>query len=254
MNSTFLKCPKCGHRRAPEETADPERCPACGLYFAKWLARGTVAEQRASANEGTTSAEPAWKKALRERLNHIPENIAAPHLYGRAVLLAFFLVWGTRLALMDYRSGEIGTSFMHAILLPIHEAGHILFLPFGEFMNILGGSLFQLLLPLIAAGTLLWQNRDPFGTALGIWWCGASMLDLAPYIYDARNPQLMLLGGHTGEDGPHDWIYLLGVFGRIQQSQTYGWLFHKAGVLVMAGALVWAAAVLWRYHQHRVDR
>jgi hypothetical protein len=46
----------------------------------------------------------------------------------------------------------------------------------------------------------------------------ASILDLAPYIYDARDPQLILLGGHTGEDGHHDWIYLLETFDRLQYS------------------------------------
>jgi len=245
----LLKCPKCGHVRSPEENGTPGSCSECGLVFDKWAQRDSfVPSSRRQAEE---TEEPAWRAALWERLEHVPERVDASYIYGRAVLLLMFLVWGARLALMDYRDGEMGSSFMHAILLPIHEAGHVLFIPFGQFMTILGGSLFQLLLPLIAAATVLWQNRDPFGAALGVWWCGVSMMDLAAYIYDAKSPQLTLLGGHTGEDGPHDWIYLLDVFGEVQQSQSYGAIVYWLGVFLMLAGLVWAARVLWRMRSIR---
>lgn len=240
----LLKCPKCGHLRAPEENGMPGICPECGLVFDKWAQRDSfVPPSRRQVEE---TEEPAWRAALRERLEHVPEHVDVSTLYGRAALLLMFAVWGVRLALMDYRDGEMGSSFMHNILLPIHEAGHVLFMPFGHFMMMLGGSLFQLLLPLIAAATVLWQNRDPFGAALGVWWCGVSMMDLAAYIYDAKSPQLTLLGGHTGEDGPHDWIYLLGVFGKVQQAQFYGAIVYWLGVLLMLAGLAWAASVLRR--------
>lgn len=221
----------------------PGVCPECGLVFDKWVRRASfVPSSRRQAEE---TEEPAWRAALREHLEHVPKHVDASTLYGRTALLLMFFVWGIRLASMDYRDGEMGSSFMHNILLPIHEAGHVLFMPFGHFMMMLGGSLFQLLLPLIAAA-VLWQNRDPFGAALGVWWCGVSMMDLAAYIYDAKIPQLTLLGGHTGEDGPHDWIYLLDVFGKVQQSQSYGTVVYWLGVLLMLAGLAWAASVLWR--------
>lgn len=251
------KCPKCHHQRAPHETEAPERCPACGLYFEKWAMREELERQRRAAKEQTRAeadwaAEPdsglaaACMAGLRERLTHIPHPVEPAWLAGRALLLAFFCVWGWRLAALGYRDDAFFGSFMHNIVLPIHEAGHIFFMPFGQFMAVLGGSLFQLLFPLIVAVVVLWQNRDPFGAALGMWWCGASFLDLAPYIYDAKNPQLILLGGYTGGDGPHDWIFLLGSFGKVQQSPWYGALCHHLGVLVMAASLAAAGAVLWR--------
>lgn len=240
----LLKCPKCGHVRSPEENGTPGICPECGLVFEKWAQRHAFVPP--SQRPAEEAEEPAWRAALRERLEHVPEHVGANYLYGRAAMLLMFLLWGIRLAMMDYRDGEMGGSFMHAILLPIHEAGHIFFMPLGHFMMMLGGSLLQLLLPLIAAATVLWQNRDPFGAALGVWWCGVSMMDLAAYIYDAQNPQLTLLGGHTGEDGPHDWIYLLGVFGKVQQAQSYGAIAYWFGVLLMLAGLAWAARMLWR--------
>jgi hypothetical protein len=246
---SVTECPKCGNPRSPGNEGSPPSCTACGLYFDKWEQRAAFvapSRKRAQAQEAPAT-ESAWRSALRDRLAFVPEDVTTSHLVGRAVLLLLLLVWGLRIALMDYRDGEMGTSFMHSVLLPFHEAGHVLFIPFGEFMTILGGSLFQLLFPLIVAAALLWTNRDPFGAGIGVWWCGVSLIDLAPYIYDARAPQLMLLGGHTGEDGPHDWIYLLGVFGQIQHSQAYGAIAHKLGIAIMLAGVVWAARVLWRW-------
>jgi hypothetical protein len=219
------------------------------VYFTKWEQRDSFVPPSLRRTD-ESEEESAWRLALRDRFVIRTDNVSQTHVVGYALLLVFVCIWGIRLALIDYRDGEAGGSFMHLILLPIHEAGHILFIPFGEFMTILGGSLFQLLLPLIAAGTVLWQNRDPFGASIGVWWFGVSMMDLAPYIYDAKVPQLILLGGHTGEDGPHDWIYLLGVFGKIQQSQSYGAIFHTLGVLVMLLGVGLAAGVLWRMRAH----
>ena len=65
---------------------------------------------------------------------------------------------------------------------------------------------------------VLVRNRDPFGAAIGLWFVGVSLLDVAPYMYDARDPQLMLLTGTTGENGPHDWIYLF---------SSLGWLARR---------------------------
>lgn len=165
---------------------------------------------------------------------------------GRLAILAFVVVWGLRLAAIDYRGGESMGSFMHNILLPIHEAGHVFCSPFGEFLTILGGSLFQVALPLAIALAFLVKQRDPFGAAICLWWTGASMVDLAPYIWDALDPQLMMLGGHTGEDGPHDWIYLLGRLGALQSAHAWGKAAHHLGTAIMAGAVIWAGRCLWR--------
>jgi len=135
---------------------------------------------------------------------------------------------------------------MHNILLPIHEAGHVLLRPFGEFMTILGGSLFQLALPFAIGVAFIVKQHDNFGAAIGVWWASVSLMDLSPYIYDALHPQLVLLGGSTGEDGPHDWIYLLSALGRLRNAHFWGGCAHVCGGLLMFAALVWAGAVLWR--------
>lgn len=233
MNKIY-RCPKCDARFNPPCDGQFE-CPHCGIWFNKWIA-GPAMDAEPAAAEANVDAEPF----------STPDPLA---YFGRLALLVFMAIWGARLAAMDYRDAEINGSFMHAIVLPIHEAGHIFFIPFGQFMTILGGSLFQLALPLAIGAAFLLRQRDPFGAAVCVWWAGASMVDLSPYIWDALAPQMMLLGGHTGEDGPHDWIYLLNGLGQLHNAQHWGAIAHTVGGILMLAALVWALAVLRRQHQ-----
>ena len=134
-------------------------------------------------------------------------------LWWRLLLWVVFALWGVVLIRLDHRTGEIFTSFLHRPLLIFHEAGHVLFIPLGDWMAVAGGSLMQLIVPAVLAGALLLKNHDRFGASIGVWFFGVSLLDLAPYIYDALVPQLTLLNGETGEAGGHDWIFLLSSMG-----------------------------------------
>ena len=53
-------------------------------------------------------------------------------------------------------------AFLHGPNLIFHEAGHIIFSPFGEFMMILGGSLGQCLMPMIVIYTFLFKEKNAF--------------------------------------------------------------------------------------------
>lgn len=233
------------------------QCPACGVYFRKWAATtaaldaGEPLPVSASRRSATDSPAP-WRANAAALLTPLAD-LSPGAFYGRCAALLFIAVWGIRLIIMDYRDGEIGRSFMHNILLPIHEAGHIFLMPFGEFMTILGGSFFQIALPLAIGAAFILKNRDNFGAAVCLWWAGTSLLDLAPYVYDALQPQLMLLGGHTGEDGPHDWIYLLERFGQLHRAHGWGFFVHKLGVVAVLAGLAWGAVVLWRQQRQRDD-
>lgn len=57
----------------------------------------------------------------------------------------------------------------------------------------LGGTLGQVLMPVICLVTFLVKTRDPFGAAVALWWTGENLLDVAPYISDARSLDLVLL-------------------------------------------------------------
>jgi hypothetical protein len=188
---------------------------------------------------------------LSSLLFNMPSHVDTAHIWARVALFVFFAVWGLRLIALDYREGEMGESFLHGPLLVFHEAGHVIFRILGEFMMFLGGTLGQLLMPAILMGALLLKNRDPFGASIGLWLLGVSFLDVAPYVYDALSPQLMLLSGTTGEEGGHDWIYLLNAMGLLKKAQGLGWFFHKLGAATVLLAITWGGVLLWRQYQVR---
>ena len=204
-----------------------------------------VAAAAARPRRAPVVDEPAEDgPGLADRLLQVPERVDALHWWLRAMLLAVFAVWGWVLIAQDYRVGEIGSSFLHGPLLLFHEAGHVIFRIFGEWVGVLGGTLAQLLLPAVIVVAFLWKNRDPFGAALGLWLLGVSLLDVAPYMYDALQPRLTLLNGSVGEAGGHDWIYLFESMGLRPRAQWLGAATHKLGALVLLLALGWGAWLL----------
>lgn len=246
----FDKCPKCGHVCKPAEPASGAACPACGLIFAKYL----QAEQRRRA--GATFAAPAPEgRALLERLLYVPARVQGLAFYGRCFAYAFCFVWGWRLYALDVEEAEIMNSFMHLIVLPIHEAGHVLFLPFGSFMSVLGGSLLQILLPLALMVSFVYgfggSRRDNFAASLMLWWAAMATIDIAPYIWDAWDPKLMLLDGRTGaESDGHDWQNILGDLGLSRRAHGIAGLAHTLGLMLMLAAYAWGAALLYRQRRN----
>ena len=114
-------------------------------------------------------------------------------------------------------------------------------------MTVLGGSLLQVLIPIICAGTFLYQQHDRFAAAVCTWWAGQNLVDLAPYIADARRLRLVLIGGRTGaEVEGHDWEYLLTSLGWLHLDNTLGRAAQVAGTLVMISALAWAITTIIR--------
>src|SRR5690349_21047172 len=97
---------------------------------------------------------------------------------ARAVALALLAWWTWDLATAPFGSASLGLVDMANLV--FHEAGHILFLPFGSFMTSLGGSLTQVLVPLACMAAFIWKTRDLFAAAVMAWWAGENLVDLAP--------------------------------------------------------------------------
>lgn len=143
---------------------------------------------------------------------------------------------------------------MHRIDLVFHEAGHVVFSLFGRFIMILGGSLGQLLMPFILMLALLFKNRDPFGASIGLWWLAQSLMDLAPYVNDARAMRLILLGGGTGRDRPgmHDWHNILTMLGLLDADHILAVLTNVLGIVLMLLSFAWGGYVLiQQFHRLR---
>lgn len=161
--------------------------------------------------------------------------------------MAGLLAWSLAFVSKPVGEGYAMRSFMHLVNLPIHEAGHVFFSPFGDRLTSLGGSLFQLLLPLGLAAHQLLRSRDPLGSAVCLWWHGQNYQDLAPYIADAREMVLPLLGGNTGRTAPygfHDWNFLLTEQGLLQHDRAIAGAFAAAGSAIMLLSVAWGLAVL----------
>lgn len=235
------ECPKCA---APRPAAALE-CARCGVIFAKFVARaappaalppdGELADPQAAGRPSAAPLEPLASADPLERAGRI----------GKALLVGGLAIWTWQFARLPIGAGVMD-SVLHLPDLVFHEAGHILFSPFGRFITVLGGSLFQVLVPVTLAAAFLKQH-DAFGAAVCTWWAGENLLDLAPYIADARALQLVLLGGHTGaEVEGHDWEYLLTTLGWMRHDRALGVAAHDLGLAVMVAALGWGAYSIMR--------
>ena len=114
-----------------------------------------------------------------------------------------------------------------------HEAGHVLFSFFGEFLQILGGSLTQVAIPVMCTGYFARQHQAA-ASAASLFWTGESITHVAIYIADAR---VMALPLHGGEGVIHDWNYLLGRLNLVNHAESLGRLAFALGVIAILFAL-----------------
>src|SRR5439155_358959 len=93
---------------------------------------------------------------------------------GRVLLLVLLVRWTLLFLLWPMKEEIVGGSFLHSISLPFHEAGHIIFAPFGDLMTSLGGSLTQIVIPLVCMVAFLKaEHFNPFAAAVMLWKCSA---------------------------------------------------------------------------------
>lgn len=124
---------------------------------------------------------------------------------------------------------------IHNFLLIVHEAGHTFFGIFGwRFLTILGGSLFEILLPL-GIFIYMWINRKKIGMQLALYLLAMSWFDVAVYAADGGARQLPLIGGLSKES--HDWFNLLYRMDMLYYDIHFGIAFTVAGLLCFLLAL-----------------
>ena len=241
-----MQCPKCG----AEGEAEASECSSCGVLFAKVRPR----EERpvaVEAGESTAASEPRhWVDRLGAMLLPEPEPTSMAVLVVRAVFLVILATWSASFMLAGPRSPALGASFLHLIHLVFHEAGHVVFMPFGRFLMVLGGALLQVSVPVVFVVYFVRWRDDVYAASVCTFWTGQSLMDLAPYVSDARALDLVLLGGRTGKEVEgHDFEYLLTATGLLQWDIALGRLVFLAGSLVVVAGLAWGGANLWRQRQ-----
>lgn len=161
---------------------------------------------------------------------------------GTAGLVGTSLGFGL-LFLIALTSEQGWVPLLDGVNLLFHEAGHPIFGILGwETLTILGGTLMQLLVPLVVAASF-WLRRDAHGAAVAGAWGFENLLNIARYVADARAQLLPLVGG-----GEHDWADLLGRWGCLAQDAAIAQVIRAFGWLGMLACWVW---LVWRWHAAR---
>jgi hypothetical protein len=129
--------------------------------------------------------------------------------------------------------------------LAFHEAGHLFFGVLGSTLGLYGGTLGQLVFPIVAMVSF-WQRRQAVGVALCGVWLFENFLNIARYMADARTQLLPLVGG-----GEHDWYLIFSRWGMLERDTDIAYLTNTLGWLGMIGCTFW----LWRrFDAQRVIR
>lgn len=130
------------------------------------------------------------------------------------------------------RSGFLFLDFVNLI---IHEGGHFFFSWFGYTITILGGTLAELIVPLLCAAYFLW-HRETLGFTFSAFWFFENFPYIGTYMADARAQNLPLVGS-----GDHDWAILFGQWGLLLQDQKIGATMRVLGWLGMLSVVGWLA-------------
>jgi hypothetical protein len=235
-------CPKCTFEQPDSST----QCLRCGVIFAR-----LHPTQSEPANEYTDTGVLTREEArMAGTAPDVPERENSLQLAGRAFVWVVLLIWGGKFIFTPVSGEAFSDSYMHLVNLPFHEAGHVIFSPFGRFIQVLGGTLGQWLVPLAVTVSFL-LKADRFAASVGLWWLGQSFMDIAPYMDDARAGQLMLIGGVTGSEVEdyHDWEIILTRLGLMQYDHVIARISFCCGVLMMLAALVWGGWELNRRYR-----
>jgi len=162
-------------------------------------------------------------------------------------LLKVGVLWILAVGALGIAAGRLNAWLLDNVNLVFHEAGHVIFGLGGEFIGILGGSLMQVLIPVVC-GVALLQRGDSFGVALCGLWTGQSMVNVAIYVGDARQLALPLLGG---EHVIHDWNYLLGKLGLLEWDRFLAGMITLLAVLTILGSTVLGTLAILSDHRSR---
>ena len=137
-------------------------------------------------------------------------------------------------------ASEPGFLFLDHVNLIIHEGGHFFFSWFGDTVRILGGTLGELIVPLLCALYFFWQ-REATGFAFSAFWFFENFPYIGTYMADARTSSLPLVGADES-----DWTILFTQWGLLAQDQRIGGIMRTLGYLGMLSTMVWLAYRLRR--------
>ncbi|MGH7469683.1 MAG: hypothetical protein ACRENP_17170 [Longimicrobiales bacterium] len=169
--------------------------------------------------------------------------------HGRSALIRLPLLIYFAWVFRNHLNNPFYNSLPGGLNLVIHELGHFLWAPLGQFWSILGGSLTQCLVPVVVAGLFV-RQRDYFAVAVTFCWLSTNLFGVATYAADALTQQLPLVSP-VGDDPIHDWGFLLTKWQKLSRAAQIGdWLRNAASASMLIG-LGGGGWILWRMHKLR---
>ena len=167
------------------------------------------------------------------------KHISYPKIILAVIVALYFLNYATRPH--DWRFFD-NIDLLNNVDLLIHEAGHVIFIFFGQFLHFLGGSLFQVLFPFVFV-LYFYFREEYFSSSILLFWVGQNLINVSVYAGDAIVMQLPLLGG---DGGIHDWNWLLSTTGLLKYTSEISSLFFVSGLVLGTTALVFSLMYSYR--------
>lgn len=163
-------------------------------------------------------------------------------------IIGFVAVYG----FMGARNPGLDGPFiwLHYPDLAIHETGHLLFMPFGHFLMVLGGSLTQIAFPAVFTG-YFYYTQQFFSSALTLFWTGQNFMDVAVYMADAPYRALPLTGPNPD---CHDWWQLFNLMNCMGQAELIAGITHWLGVLIYLASIVAGVYFAYQHQQEMNER
>ena len=132
---------------------------------------------------------------------------------------------------------------INAIDFGMHELGHFLFIPLGQFMTIAGGSLMQILFPLAWAGIAVYK-RWYFAAGLCVVWMGLSGIDVSIYAADAQVRLLPLVSLGGDYDSAHDWYQMLSRLDMLEQTNQVASAIRLSSIVAIVVGMAWSGVLM----------
>lgn len=130
-------------------------------------------------------------------------------------------------------------------LLIVHEAGHT-FLGFlgSRFIEILGGTLFEILLPFLIF-VYGWWNYNRIVAQLGLLLTAFAWIESSAYAADAASRRLPLIGNLP--KSAHDFYNLFSMKGVLDDHMFYAWSMYWIGIITL---ILFLSYPFWERNQY----
>jgi hypothetical protein len=167
---------------------------------------------------------------LMEALEEDWKPVSRPALIAWLVFYVVFLIYAVE------KHG--GFLLIDNVNLVVHEGGHLLFSYLGPTLELWGGTLLELMVPLALAIYFTFQ-RQTTGTAFASFFFFENFLYIATYMADARSQGLPLVTVGDGEFGGHDWFRIFSSLRLLEYDRTIGGIVRVLGWMGMLGTVGW---------------